>query len=110
MWFSYDFGASTVAVKSLLWLGIPLDSCSDPGPCLQHFFAVLEYSRVDNEKLMKSASTWYSTGSSWPDLPNGCKISRWLYQLPGKLTTYIPASMLPNWRSANSHGILPAAS
>ena len=26
MWFSYDFGTSTDAVKSLLWLGIPLDS------------------------------------------------------------------------------------
>ena len=25
MWFSYDFGTSTVAVKSLLWLGIPPD-------------------------------------------------------------------------------------
>ena len=26
MWFSYDFGTGTVAVKSLLWLGIPRDS------------------------------------------------------------------------------------
>ena len=25
MWFSYDFGTSTLGVKSLLWLGIPLD-------------------------------------------------------------------------------------
>jgi hypothetical protein len=26
MWFSYDFGDGTVAVKSVLWLGIPVDS------------------------------------------------------------------------------------
>jgi hypothetical protein len=45
---------------------------------------------------MKRASTWYtySIGSSWPDLPNGRKISRWLHQFPGKLAVleYIPAS------------------
>ena len=37
---------------------------------------------------MKSGSTWYSTGSFWPDLPNGRKISGWLHQFPGKLTAH----------------------
>jgi hypothetical protein len=37
---------------------------------------------------MKSASTWYSAGSSWPDLPNGGKISSWLHQFPRKLAVY----------------------
>jgi hypothetical protein len=54
----------------------------DSGPCLQPFLA------VDIGKLMKSASTWYSTGSSWPDLPNGCKISGWLHQFHGKLVVH----------------------
>ena len=54
----------------------------DPGPCLQPFLA------VDTEKLMKRASTWYSAGSSWPDLPNGRKISGWLHQFPGKLAVH----------------------
>jgi hypothetical protein len=56
MWFSYDFGTSTVA--------------------------------VDTEKLMKSGSTWYSTGSFWPDLPNGRKISGWLHRFHGKLAVH----------------------
>jgi hypothetical protein len=51
MWFSDDFGTGSVAVKSLLWVGIPLEPrFPDPGPCLQPFF------RIDTEKLMKRAS------------------------------------------------------
>ena len=42
----------------------------------------------DTEKLMKSGSTWYSTGSFWPDLPNGRKTSGWLHQFPGKLAVH----------------------
>jgi hypothetical protein len=37
---------------------------------------------------MKSGSTWYSTDSSWPDLPNGRKISGWVHQFPGKLAVH----------------------
>jgi hypothetical protein len=37
---------------------------------------------------MESDSTWYSTGSFWPDLPNGRKIRGWLHQFPGKLTAH----------------------
>jgi hypothetical protein len=37
---------------------------------------------------MKSGSTWYSTGSSWPYLPNGRKKSGWLYQFPGELAVH----------------------
>ena len=54
----------------------------DPGPCLQPFLA------LDTEKLMKRASAWYSADSSWPDLPNGRKISGWLYQFPWKLAVH----------------------
>ena len=53
--------------------------------------------------MMRSGSTWYSTGSSWADLPNGRKIRGWLYQFPGKL------AVSPNWLLANSYGILLAA-
>ena len=78
MWFSYDFGTGTVAVKSLLWLGIPRDF-QIMAPVYSLFLA------VDTEKWRKSGSTRYSIGSFWPDLPNGRKISGWLYQFPGKL-------------------------
>ena len=37
---------------------------------------------------MKSGSTWYSTGSFWPELPNGREISGWLHQFPGKLDVH----------------------
>ena len=74
MWFSYDFVTSTIAVKSLLWPWIPVYILfPDTGPCLQPFLA------IDIAKFMKNGSTWYSTGSSRPDLPNGRKISGWLY-------------------------------
>jgi hypothetical protein len=54
----------------------------NPGPCLQLFFA------VDTEKFMKSVPTWYSTGSSWADLPNGRKIRGRLHQFPGNLAVH----------------------
>jgi hypothetical protein len=81
MWFSYDFGTSTVAVKSLLWLGIPGDF-----QILAPVYSLFFYQ--DTEKLMKTGSTWYSPGSSRPDLPIGRKISGWLNQFPGKLTVH----------------------
>jgi hypothetical protein len=37
---------------------------------------------------MKSGSTSYSTGSFWPDLPNGRIISGWLHQFSGKLIVH----------------------
>jgi hypothetical protein len=46
----YDFGAGTVAVKSLLWLGILVDS-QILAPVYSFFLVVY------TEKLMKSAST-----------------------------------------------------
>ena len=54
MWFSYNFGNGTVGVKSLLWLGIPLDS-----QILAPVYSVQPFLAVDTEKLMKRASTWY---------------------------------------------------
>jgi hypothetical protein len=69
-------------MKSLLWLGIPLDS-----QILAPLYSL--FSALDNEKLMKSASTWYSTASSWADLPIGRKISGWLYQFAGKLALHL---------------------
>jgi hypothetical protein len=80
MWFSYDFGTSTVAVKSLLWLGVPGD--------FQILAPVYSLFYQDSEKLMKVVRPWYSTGSSWPDLPNGRKISGWLHRFPGKLAVH----------------------
>ena len=82
MWFLYDFGIRTVAVKLLLKLSMDSPRFPDPGLCLRPFLA------VDAEKLMKSVSTWYSTGSSWADLTNGRKIRGWLYQFPGKLAVH----------------------
>jgi hypothetical protein len=70
---------------------------------------------LDTEKMMKSVATWYSTGSSWADLPNGRKIRGWLYmyQFPGKLALHpdvgVTPMVTPNWRLVNSYGILPAA-
>jgi hypothetical protein len=55
----------------------------DPGHFdLQPFLA------VDNEKLVENGSTWHSTCSSWPDLPNGRKISGWLHEFLGKLAVH----------------------
>ena len=54
----------------------------DPGPSLHPF------SGLDTEKLMKIASTWYSTCSFWADLPIGRKIRCWLYQFPWKLALH----------------------
>ena len=68
-------------MKSLLWVGIPAEY-----QILAPLYSL--FSALDTEKLMKSASTWYSTGSSWADLPIGRKISGWLYQFPGKLALH----------------------
>ena len=38
---------------------------------------------------MKRASTWYSAVSSRPDMPNGRKISCWLYQFHRKLALHL---------------------
>ena len=61
----------------LFWVGIPLYS-----QIAAPIYAIL------TEIFMKSTSTWYSTGSSWPDLPNGRKISAWLHRFPGKLAVH----------------------
>ena len=87
MWFSYDFGTSTVAVKSLLWLGISRDF-----QILAPVYSLFFIKKPTN--WWQVIQPWYSTGSSW----SGKSV---LY--------YIPASMSPNWRLANSYGILPAA-
>ena len=77
IWFWYRYCCYEIVALSR-------DSCRipDPGPSLQPFSA------LDTEKLMKSASTWYSACSSWADLPIGRKIRGWLYQFPGKLALH----------------------
>ena len=80
MWFSHDSGTSTVAVKSLLWLGIPLD--------FQILAPVYSIFYQDLKNWSKVIRPWYSTGSSWPDLPNGPKITGWLHQFHEKLAVH----------------------
>jgi hypothetical protein len=83
MWFSYDFGTSTVAVKSLLWLGIPQISRSWP---LSIAFFSCRHRKIDEK--------WFDLilyRSFWPHLPNhpGREISGWLHQFPGKLAVHL---------------------
>ena len=80
MWFSYDFGTSTVAVKSLLWLGNRRD--------FQILALSIAFFIKTPTNWWQVIQPWYSTGSSWPDLPNGRQISGWLYRFPRKLAVH----------------------
>ena len=80
MWFSYDFGTSTVAVKSLLWLGITEISRSWP-------LSIAFFIKI-SKNWSKVIQPWYPTGSSRPELPDASKISCWLDQFSGKLAIH----------------------
>jgi hypothetical protein len=57
----------------------------DSGPCLQPFLAV---DTGKNDEKGFDLILYTSTGSSWPELPNGREKIGWLHQFPGKLAVH----------------------